>query len=379
MNVEILGTGFENKGAHLMLIAIVAELNASFPDARIAIRSKELKKNWEPGELELFQKPSLSEHSFGNLAIRTMFDSKKRQRHHIILDPEIDVVLDASGFKYSDKFGETGICRRAKRIVKWKKSGKKVVLLPQAFGPFQLPRVRKAVQAIADSVDLMIARDRDSYDYLTRLVGEREHIKMYPDFTNVVKGEVPDYFSTEKYKTCLIPNTQMIAKTADAIGRSYIPFFANCARYLKEKNLDPFILIHDAKKDRSLVREIQRASNTTIDIIEEEDPVKLKGIIGSCNLVVASRFHALINSLSQAVPAIATGWSHKYIRLFEEYGCPELLISNLDFEAEALKKLQLLAEHENRNRLVRTLEQSAQVEISKTQNMWQDVNEVISR
>ena len=378
MNIEVLGAGFENKGAHLMLIAIVKELKRAFPGTRIAIRSKEV-KNWDPGKLELFQKPSLSEHFIGNMVIRHMFDTEARQSSHMILDPEIDVVLDASGFKYSDQFGKTGIWRRARRIVKWKKTGKKVILLPQAFGPFKVSKIRKAVQAIADNVDLMLPRDRDSYGYLTGLVGERKQIMMYPDFTNMVKGELPDYFSTGNHRTCLIPNTQMIVKTSDIKGQSYIPFFAKCARYLKEKDLNPFILNHDMKKDRSLVLEIQKTSGIPLDIIEEEDPIKLKGIIGSCYLVVGSRYHALINALSQGVPAIATGWSHKYDRLFEDYGCPEMLISNLDFDAEALGKLKMLTEKDNYNRVVATLKQSAQLEIQKTERMWRDVIEVISR
>jgi len=79
------------------------------------------------------------------------------------------------------------------------------------------------------------------------------------------------------------------------------------------------------------------------------------------------------------VPAIATGWSHKYDRLFEDYGCPEMLISNLDFDAEALRKLKMLTEQDNYERFVVTLKQSAQLEIQKTERMWRDVIEVISR
>lgn len=377
MNIEILGVGFTNKGAQLMLIAVVEELARSCPGARLAIRTKHL-KNWDPGELNVFQKPSISESLLGDLVLRIRFNKKARKYHHMILDPEIDAVLDASGFKYSDFFGHTSIHRRGKRIRKWNKAGKRIVLLPQAFGPLKVPRVRKAIQNIAENVDLMFPRDRESYDYVSSVVGERSNIRICPDFTNLVKGTRPDYFTVNKPRACLIPNAQMIAKTADMIGESYIPFMSKCARFLKGADLDPFILLH-AKGDRPLAQKIQKMANMNLDVIEEADPVKLKGIIGSCYLVVGSRFHALTSALSQGVPAVAVGWSHKYEQLFDEYGCNELLISNLDFNVEALQKLQMLISPANHERVVLTLEQSAKVEVQKVEQMWRDVIEVISR
>ena len=160
-----------------MLIGIVEELTRSCPGAQLAIRTKKM-KNWDPGILEFFQKPSISESFIGNLVIRLLLGSEARQRYHMILDPEIDVVLDVSGFKYSDQFKHLGTWRRAKRIAKGKQSGKKIVMLPQAFGPFEVSMVRKAIQIIADNVDLMFPRDRDSYDYLKRLVGIDGHFDL---------------------------------------------------------------------------------------------------------------------------------------------------------------------------------------------------------
>lgn len=377
MDLEILGAGPENKGAYLMRMAIVSEISHSFPDARFAIRSKK-GKNWDPGELGLFQKPALGENAFGNFALKLRYGKKERRDYRMILDPEIDVVLDASGFKYSDQFGALGTWRRAKRMARWKKSGKKVVLLPQAFGPFEIPRVRDAVRLIADHADLICARDLESYQYLVGAAGTRENIKMFPDFTNILPGRLPEYFPAGQIRACLVPNTQMVVKTSDAVKDSYIPFFARCAQYLKDSGLNPFILLHDVPRDRTIAAEIKNASGFSLDIIEDENPLHLKGIIGSCQLLVGSRFHALISALSQGVPALATGWSHKYEHLFKDYGCPEFLISNLDFEAEALPKLKLLTERNYRERAVSALMMSSEVEKQKTKQMWAEVKKILS-
>jgi colanic acid/amylovoran biosynthesis protein len=376
MNIEIIGTGFQNKGAHLMLIAIVQELSRSCSDAHLAIRSR-LEENWDGKGLGLYQKPGNSESYIANLILKFRFGDKKRESYRMILDQDIDTVLDASGFKYSDQFGHRSILDRAKKIVKWKRAGKKIVLLPQAFGPLEAPRVRKAVHMLADHADLIFPRDQDSLDHLTRLVGKRNNIRLFPDFTNLVAGKRPDYFREVNTRACLIPNAQMIVRTPDTIGKSYLPFFAGCARFLSKAGLNPFILLHEIEKDGPLAQEIRDLSGLHLDIIEEKNPLYIKGIIGSCRLVIGSRYHAMINALSQGVPAVATSWSHKYERLYEEYGSHEWLISNLDFDMEALYVLQTLIDPVNHDEVVCKLKKAAQWNIEKTKKMWREVMEVI--
>jgi colanic acid/amylovoran biosynthesis protein len=376
MNIEIIGTGFQNKGAHLMLIAIVQELSRWNIDAHLAIRSKP-EINWDGKGLGLYQKLEDSESCLGNMVSGIRFRKEARERHQMILDREIDIVLDASGFKYSDLFGHRSILDRAKKIANWKRSGKRIVLLPQAFGPLEAQRVRKAAHILAEHADLIYARDQDSFDHLNRLVGPRDSIRMSPDFTNLVAGHRPDHFKDMNKRACLIPNAQMVVRTSDAIGRSYVPFIAGCARFLSDAGLNPFILLHEMGKDGALAHQVQDLSGVKLEIIEEADPLLIKGIIGNCRLVVGSRYHALISALSQGVPAVATSWSHKYECLYEEYRSPELLISDLDFQTDALPVLQKLTDPVYYDKTIQTLKRSAQSNMEKTKKMWRAVREVI--
>jgi len=376
MNVEIIGTGFKNKGAHLMLIAIVQELSRWGEEMRLAIRTGG-GQDREGKELGLYQKPEASESCLGGLVSGIRFGKRTREEEQILLDREIDTVLDASGFKYSDLFGHRSILDRARKIARWKKSGKRIVLLPQAFGPLEAPRVRKAVHILAGHSDLIFARDQDSFDHLTGLVGQRENIRMSPDFTNLVKGSPPPQFKDLSQRACLIPNTQMVARTSPLTGRSYVPFVAGCARFLMDAGLDPFILLHETGKDGVLARQVLDLAGADLDIIEEADPLHIKGIIGNCRLVVGSRYHALVNALSQGVPAVATSWSHKYECLYAEYGTPELLIADLDFESRALPVLRKLTDPAYYDETTRTLERSAQANIERTKGMWREVRDVL--
>src|SRR5690606_33677761 len=130
-----------------------------------------------------------------------------------VLDKEIDFILDASGFSYSDQWGVDSSLELANASRRWKKLGKKSILLPQAFGPFSSPRIRKAVRIFVDNIDLIYAREQQSYDYLVSVVGERENIKIAPDFTNLLDGIVPENFDSTLNQFCIVPNYRMVDKT----------------------------------------------------------------------------------------------------------------------------------------------------------------------
>jgi polysaccharide pyruvyl transferase WcaK-like protein len=49
-------------------------------------------------------------------------------------------------------------------------------------------------------------------------------------------------------------------------------------------------------------------------------PPCLKGFIGQCDVLVASRMHAAIAGLSSGVPTLLVAWSHKYRGVMEEIG-----------------------------------------------------------
>ena len=90
------------------------------------------------------------------------------------------------------------------------------------------------------------------------------------------------------------------------------------------------LLLHEYNKDSFLLESLKGRIDISLDIISESDPLVLKGIIGSSKLVISSRYHGLINALYQSVPVIATGWTHKYEALMNEYGLGDYMISDYD-------------------------------------------------
>ena len=70
-----------------------------------------------------------------------------------------------------------------------------------------------------DNADLVMPRDATSYRYLTEVTGQREYIRQYPDFTNLIEGVRPDGFEMEDLAVAIVPNCRMIDKTDEAFQR----------------------------------------------------------------------------------------------------------------------------------------------------------------
>lgn len=67
-------------------------------------------------------------------------------------------------------------------------------------------------------------------------------------------------------------------------------------------------------------------------LLQKNNPRRLKRLIGTSYALIGPRFHAIVNSLSQGIPTMGMGWSHKYVHLFQDYACEDLLHNLADDE-----------------------------------------------
>lgn len=379
MIIEIRKVGFVNKGAELMLRAILERLREAYPNATFTMTpthsgaSRPFRKLVRAG---LYPKASLYRYGvqWGHLA--GWAPRKLREMYGLVLDRDVDVVIDAAGFSYSDQWGVRGTRELAHSARRWRRQGTKVILMPQAFGPFKTPRIRSTIQRVTENVDLMMPREPTSHKHLTEVVGEQPHIREYPDFTNLINGVVPKQFDSSQHRVCIVPNYRMVDKTDGAESTAYLPFMTRCAQYLAGADAKPFVLVHGGEGDMWLAERISEASGG-IPILTEEDPLKIKGVLGASHATIGSRFHGLVSALSQGVPSLATGWSHKYVELFRDYGVPDSVLSVHDPEREVTRKIERIVETGSNLQLSKVLcDESARLKRLSTQ-MWKEVFGVI--
>ncbi|MEQ9551479.1 MAG: polysaccharide pyruvyl transferase family protein [Coleofasciculus sp. G3-WIS-01] len=378
MIVEIQGVDFINKGGELMTHAIVQHV-ASLPGNNIVaahLRMGNFQQRAKTGLHHLswvyYEKaPWVGSviDGFSRFIPKPLLNSLK-----ITTNSQIYAVLDASGFTYGDQQGARMIEIMANRTKRWKKEGKKLILLPQAFGPFQKKAVKEAFLEILKNADFVFARDPVSYHYLMELECSQSKIKIAPDFTNLVKGEIPPYFQSNSRQGCIVPNYRMIQRTSSAEKENYLSFLTFCTKYLIKKGIEPFALIHETNRDYELALQLQSEVGVAIKIIQEPNPLYIKGILGNCFIVIGSRFHSLVSTLSQGVPCMGTGWSHKYQMLFEDYNCSDSLVSPIDSPDKISNLLDKLIEEPSRSELIAGINAGATEQKKRSTQMWRDVD-----
>ncbi len=376
VKIEIRKAGFVNKGAELMLYAAMEQVAAHYERVDFVM---EPRKNMAPyiqrARAGLYQKLKReSRRSLpGELALK--ISKRLRQSYGIVLDNELDAVLDVAGFAYGDQFGPGRTVELAKDSLRWKRQGTKLILLPQAFGPFTSKEIRAAIRTVVENTELIFARDEVSYKYLTDAAGEHKHIKVAPDFTNLVHGTVHEQLNMTG-RVGIIPNGKMLSKTTNEISAEYVPFLTACAEYLKSMEASPFLLVHEGAGDRELAEQISSAAGG-IEIIQINDARQIKGLIGSCKAIISSRFHGLVNALSQGVPALATGWSHKYKMLFDDYHFPQGLIERIGEQSHWKETIDaVIADESNHTIRSHLINRSEQLQ-RQTAQMWTDVFRVL--
>jgi hypothetical protein len=249
-----------------------------------------------------------------------------REQLGLYLESDVKVFLDASGFQYSDQWGPEPVRELQKRFDRIAGTGKKYIFLPQAFGPFKNREVREKLKDLLPHASLIYARDLTSYKHLESLLGLQENLRMAPDFTSLVAPSWCSPVRLPRNTVLVVPNIRMIDKSGDSVvANQYVPMLAQACITIRKLGLNVYLLAHSCG-DLDLAKDIAGQITPCVDIIHEGDPRVVKGVISQASALIGSRFHALQSALSQGIPCLIWGWSHKYRELCNDYECNEFLI-----------------------------------------------------
>jgi colanic acid/amylovoran biosynthesis protein len=290
-----------------------------------------------------------------------------------MIDPaEVDVVLDASGFAFSDQWGTYPVKTLLHKMQQPARRHQPLVLLPQALGAFEKPDVARACRLLFERAELVCARDETSLKLVQKLGGARA-LRKYPDFTVAVSPashspELPEAFSA------IVPNIRMLDKAQNRT--SYLAFLNHAVERLISLGANPLFVLHDSEEDRRVIERLS-ASAASLQVVEHSDPRVLKAVLGKASLVIGSRFHALVSSLSQGVPCIGAGWSHKYPELFKDFGCEQFVASDLADWAQLDRLLEELADATAREKRSVAIRSAAKDLKTACESMWSEVEAII--
>lgn len=378
--IEIRGVQFVNKGAYLMLLACMDQIGRLWPDAKIILPSNQNSPYEARIALGTWQKLSLRFRGldFNRLAylvprrLRLML----QRQFGLVMEPEIALVLDASGFAYGDQWGGRAVRVLAAEIRRLAAHQKGYVLLPQALGPFGKAADRQALARGLPDVLLVCPRDPVSLRHIAE-VYQGAQVQQFTDFTNLLPPAMP---STEELP--VLPYALVIPNSAMLSGRNkntlwqphYLVFLQKALDACRQHGLIPVLLNHEGKLDMTICLQLQQR-NPDVMLISPEHPQLVKGWIAAAALVISSRFHGCVSALSCGVPCIATSWSHKYEMLFAEYQQSAAVVGPETDTTQLVELMTQLRQPEN----LLIINDSAKQWKRQSELLWQTVALVVTK
>jgi polysaccharide pyruvyl transferase WcaK-like protein len=286
-----------------------------------------------------------------------------------------NIVVDISGFESSDQFGPRFAYNRWKRYSLARCAGNKIVLMPQSWGPFKNRWVRLFTRLMLRNSELVCAREKLSYDYLTEAgCIDGQKILLSPDIAFQFRASPPqkgrDILSKaglsdqSKPIITITPNMRIFERMPSKdINNTYLSYLKNIImHFLRETSCQIVLIPHEASFRRAndtelckmLMDQIQDRRRVYM-IRDDESAADIKAVIGLSEFLIASRYHSLIAALSLRIPSAVIGWSHKYDEVMRELGLEELVVDPVRW-SNKLETSAILEAWEKREEIKKVLE-----------------------
>jgi len=339
--VCITGGGFSNKGAEAMVLTVVDAICRRLPDVNIYIHvhQRDFEQARDNGLLPVKKGQPTSMISRLASKIRTASMYYKCR-----------AFIDVGGYQFGDPWGAQLAERKTRSLRHCDRFGNLIFFMPQAWGPFSTARISKAVHSIIDDCTLAFVRDKTSLQAVEHIVGKNHSkVRFAHDIAWNFRGAdlsvgrqlIQDGGLLKRDNSITIgitPNLRVYEKFEGAKQENqYIKFLRDIIQHLCSAHSAQIILLgHEIRQDNSKVKDDRTLCNYLLSSLDRSLPVihldrvltaaQVKSVIGNCDLLLSSRYHALIAGLSQGIPVVAIGWSHKYDELMNDVGLDSYVI-----------------------------------------------------
>ena len=340
MKLEIHGAGFQNKGAQLMLRAVLGRLATAEPVVHACMSPTPAAPYRDRAQYGLFQifpiplgrrQRSFRPRFLASRAIGSVLPGPWLEPFGLVTYSELQGLLDLSGYAFGDVFSWRQARAVALRAEYFSRRGLPVVFLPQMVGPFDRTDTAREFRRICAASSAFFVRDEASLAAAIAAGASEEKIQLAPDLTIF---EEPDPLLVQRIEdepfALLVPNRNVLTKDGHGWGEHYLDRLVAAGKLLQARKVTVRVLIHGAEADDAPLAEVltERLDLDPSRILTDADPTRLKAWIARAELIVASRFHAVVAALSTGTPSITLGWAHKYEYLHRDFQVGELVLSS---------------------------------------------------
>lgn len=227
--------------------------------------------------------------------------------------------------------------------------GKKIIMMPNSFGPFEGFQVKSFLRKVLKNIDLIFARESISLEALR----DELHISadLFPDLGFFLEKEYVDisyYLNKSKKNVALTARPYRFPNHKDGkvLYQKYIKEYADFVVWLISNNYNPVFVEHVYNKDEhekdlsciNRVCEILKDKGIDIRVISNRDYncKHLKSIYSQFDYLVGTRFHSVIFALAEGIPAMAiTYGGNKGDGIMKDFGLEDLTVKIDDFTARS--------------------------------------------
>lgn len=408
--ILIIGANFSNKGAEAMMKTVKQQLSMRHPDiiCHMLCRPYEKQLAIENGFNPVFGLPPSPfqrqwrkfKYRLSGKLYKLIHGKSKPWRFafpfeaiRVILN-DLDAVIDISGFAYADSWGKPMIDETTKLLNLCKRRGIKFYFLPQAWGSFDIPEVSVSVKRMLDEADGFFARDQVSRRHLAKAMGVQESaIRLMPDIvfsfeSDVipVRTELTKYKAKGKLLIGISPNLRVYEKSSkQGTENSYISLLLTISRFcLEQLNANLVLIPNETFPETTRHRDDRHLCELLYQHIGQPERCfvvdryasaeEIKSYIGEVDLLVSSRFHALIFGLLQRKPVLAISWSHKYRELFSLFELEEFVTESDAMAHSKLIIVQLKKLIDEHQAIIEKIDTSLPLLKSQVDDMFREIS-----
>lgn len=250
---------------------------------------------------------------------------------------EVDFVVDISGVVFVEKRGFFYLIYNSLITLIPFYYKKRIIKLPQAFGPIDSYYYLKVAQFVLNKCGLIFSRGRNSSETLKKLK------------INYFESTDIGFFNDSKKKASLNQRAKIIALSPSVIVSkkfenqevSYLEFLNKLIHNLITNNFEVLIFPNSASKknyksnfnDLSICLKLDQLfkNNNSVKIYKDDlNPEEIENIIVNSDIIISSRFHSMVVGLNNNVVPIVLGWNSKYTEVLKEFELEKNYIE--DFE-----------------------------------------------
>lgn len=339
--------GFDNAGDEALLLAITRSLRDINPEIEFRVLSGNPRKT-----TRLYDLPAVS------------------RLNPLVLIYEIiksDLVISGGGSLLQDVTGPfsipyyLGIAALAKFL------GKTVVFYAQGIGPVRGKLGRSLIRLVANRVNLITLRDKDSAKLLTELGVKRPKIKITADPVFSLDLPAESVEQAREYINLLGLNPErpvigLSVRRWESIDQSSI---AALCDELVELGYEILFLPFQYPDDLVSSQQVKDIMKSQAVIIEKPlGPLEVMGIISNLSLFVGMRLHSLIFSACTGTPFLGIAYDPKVKSFLSLYGKTPLQIADTTKTARLVDITARAAKDEIRDLINRKKKLKAKSDLS---------------